>query len=185
MPANSQASFQSGCWNAHSRDPLKKTMDFHLLFKILNFALFVGLLGFLLRRPLREFWRDRAEALRLRIANALKKRTVAETQYKDLMGRLGRMTQEMRALVETMRLTGELEQQKILEQGREYAARLELATERIGVQELAKAREQLRCAAARAAIELAGRLIEERITPDDQRRLAATYLDRLEGGDFI
>ena len=159
-------------------------MDISLFFKILNFVLFAGLLGFLLRRPLKEFWRGRAEVLRERIGQAFKKRSVAETEYKNLMNRLNHLAQEIDQLVAQMRQNGELEKQRIIERATEYATKLEEAAGRIGRHETQKAQERLREETARQAVELASRLIEEKITPEDQRRLTKDYLDRLATEDL-
>lgn len=153
-------------------------MDLQLIFAAINFALFVGLLGFLLRRPVKEFWANRAEALRVRIAQARERRAEAEGVYQRLSDRVARMEQEMAALTERMRQNGTLEKQKILEEAQAHAERLTQATQRIAEQELAKARFRLREVAARLTVDLAEKTIRGDLTPADQDRLVTDYLDR-------
>lgn len=159
-------------------------MDLHLLYKIINFLIFVGLLAFFLRKPLKEFWWARAEALRLRISNALKARQTAEAQYKQLMSRVNRMAQEMRVLKDKMREDALLEKEQLIEQAQVYADKLEEVAGRIGEQELAKLRYLLKEQVARSAVELAARHLQEKITAGDQERLITGYLDRLQGEEF-
>lgn len=154
-------------------------MDLRLFFAVLNFGLFVGLLVLLLRRPLREFWNNRAEALRVHIAEAHERRSCAETQHAELISRVERMEQEMQALRDQLRENGELEKAKILADAQAHAVRLEEGAKRVGEQELIKARYRLKVASAQSAADLAERVIRGAITPADQERMASELLAQL------
>lgn len=155
-------------------------MDIHFAFIVINFALFLGLLRYLLKRPLKEFWGNRAEGLRAGITLAQEKRSRAEEAYKKITERVTLIEKEMHALKERMRHNGELEKQRILQNAEAYAERMIDATKRISKQEMAKARYRLRRSVARLTVYLAEEAIRKRMTANDHERLTIDFLNRLE-----
>ena len=159
-------------------------MDIHFLYKLINAAIFFGLLYFFLRRPLKEFWRNRSEDLRMRISTARKHRDAAESEYNELAKRMSRIQAEMQALRERMEADGQLEQKKIITSAKEYAKRLEEGGRRVADQDAAKTRYRLREMTARLSITQAERLITGEMTDADQTRLVTQFLDQLNEEDL-
>ncbi len=159
-------------------------MDLHLLYAAINFVIFAGMLGFLLRKPMREFWGNRSEGLRTRIEQARQRRTQAESEFQRLEARVNQLGQEMAALKERMSQDGALEQKKIIEEADAAAHRLKNAAKRIGEQEWTKARFRLRGTATRLTVDLAQNQVTQQINEDDQKRLIGDYLNRLAAEDL-
>ncbi len=152
-------------------------MDLPLLYAAINFALFVGLLGFLLRKPMREFWGNRSEELRTRIAQAQERRAKAEREHTELSTRVDQLEQEMEAVKAQMKADGELEKQKIIEESQDYAKRLAESTQRVAEQELSKTRYRLRQSVGAQTVAIASKIIRQDIKSSDQDRLVKEYLD--------
>ena len=159
-------------------------MDMHLVYKLINAALFVGLLVIFLRRPLKEFWRNRSESLRQRIELARKHRSTAEAQFNELSNRLAKIQSEMQALRQRLEKDGLLESEKIVNSAKDYALRLEAGGRRVAEQDRIKAQYRLRELGAELSVNLAERLIRDQITSADQQRLIRDFLDRLDVADF-
>lgn len=159
-------------------------MDMHLVYKLINAAIFVSLLIFFLRRPLKEFWRNRSEGLRQRIELARKHRAEAEAQFNELSTRMSKIQSEMQALRERLERDGHLESEKIVSGAKDYAVRLEAGGRRVADQDRLKAQYRLRELGAELSVNLAERLIRDEITSDDQQRLIRDFLDRLDEADF-
>jgi F-type H+-transporting ATPase subunit b len=159
-------------------------MDLHLLYKIINAAIFVGLLIFFLRRPLKEFWRNRSEGLRQRIELARQHRASAEAKFNELATRMSRIQSEMQALRDRLEQDGRLESEKIVSSSKEYALRLEAGGRRVADQDMVKAQYRLRELGAEMSVNLAERLIRDEITPKDQQRLVRDFLAHLDEADF-
>jgi F0F1-type ATP synthase membrane subunit b/b' len=142
-----------------------------------NFALFAALLVYLLRGPLREFFRDRAA----RIREALDAGTTARDEARALrvqiekdMADLPRRREQLKAeLFET----AELQKARLLESARETAARIRTDAETLAVQEEAGARRALREELARGAVDEATRLVAGAIGADDQKRFIRDFVD--------
>lgn len=154
-------------------------MDLSLIFKILNFALFVGLLAFFLRKPFREFWNSRTEGLKFAIESATRRRDQASSKFRELEGRYQKITEEMQRLRDQLKNDGELEKGKIIKESQEYAGRLERIAAHVAVQEQRKVERKLRELAAELAVTMAEKDIRAKIDASDQGRLVGDYLGRL------
>lgn len=159
-------------------------MNMALVYKLINAALFAGLLFIFLRRPLREFWRNRSETLSQRIELARKHRANAEAQFNELSNRMAKIQAEMQALRDQLEKDGVLECEKIVKSAKDYAQRLEAGGRRVADQDRIKAQYRLRELGAELSVNLAERLIRDEITPADQQRLIRDFLDRLDVADF-
>lgn len=149
--------------------------------RILNFVVFVGVLIFVLRRPWGEFWKGRADQIRSQVDEAKRLKAQEEGRYRALSLRVAAIEQEVTALVTSLREEGDLEKSRLISEAEQYAAQLRSDSKKIAEQEVRKARELLKGEAIRLSLELAERLIREKIGPEDQRGLAERYLSRLEG----
>jgi F-type H+-transporting ATPase subunit b len=152
-----------------------------VLAKVLNLLLFVGLLVYLLRRPVGEAFRARREGIRRELMEAQEERNAALAKLEEVEGRLARLDSE----VEGIRAQAQRE-------AAEERARIERATE----EEIRKVREQaqreiesagkaaradLRRYAAEQSVRLAEDLIRRDLRPEDDERLVRAYVDELGG----
>lgn len=148
--------------------------------KLFNFAVFSGLLGFGLRRSVAEFWRNRKETLTMEIDEASRLRMDAGKKTYDLEVRLARLDQETGELVGRLRDQGELEKKKMIEDARHLAAQMRRDSVRIMDQELNRAREELKHQVVEISVGIAERLLQEKMVPEDRLRLNRNYLKELE-----
>jgi F-type H+-transporting ATPase subunit b len=149
--------------------------------RILNFLIFLGVLFFALRKPVKEFWAGRAHEVRFEMEEAARLRREAAARHETLEKRLSRIETEVKDLVRTLEEEGELERKKMVEEAEKLALRIKQDSERIAGQEVLKAREALKAQAVELAMELAERQIRENFQTTDQKRLSEKYLKQLEG----
>lgn len=147
---------------------------------VFNFVVFVTLLFFLLRKPVREFWVTRAHEIRFAIDEAERVKREAKEKYDDLRKRLTLLETEMREMIDQMRREGELEKKGMMEQAEKLVVRIREDSEKIMAQEVRKARETLKLDAVDLAIEFARKTITDNLREADQKRLADDYLGRVE-----
>lgn len=142
-----------------------------------NFVLFTALLVYLLRGPLREYFRDRAARIREGLEAGGKAREEAQelrVQIEKDMAELPRRRESLKAeLLET----AELQKVRLLETARQTAARLRSDAETLAVQEEAAARRALREDLARRAVDEATRLVAQAIEAKDQKRFIREFVD--------
>jgi F-type H+-transporting ATPase subunit b len=151
-----------------------------LHWNLINFSIFVGLLFFFLRKPVKEFWEGRAVRIGFEIQEGEKLGRDAKARHDDLQKRVSRLDSDAQNLVLALEREGDLEKKQLQEDGNRRVARLRDDTARILDQEARKARETLKEQVAALALETAEKLIRENIRGEDQKRLSDGYLIGLE-----
>ena len=152
-----------------------------LAYKIINFVILVGALGYLLRKPLRGFLAGRSEAIRKSLEEGRKALEASEAQLQAIENKLRNLeeeiarfkaasVQEMQAERERLRRAAEAETERILEFARsqiDSAARA--------------ARLELKAFAAEQAVALAEQRVRERLDEAGQRRLVERFVQEVGG----
>ena len=149
--------------------------------RIFNFVVFVGVLFFILRKPVREFWISRAHQIRFEMEEAGRIRRESGERHEALRKRISRIETEIKDLQRSLVQEGELERARLVQEGEGLSRRIREDGERIAAQEVRKAIEALKAQAVHLSVELAERLVRQSLTPSDQRRISERYLSDLEG----
>ncbi|HAR35525.1 MAG TPA: hypothetical protein DCR87_01200 [Acidobacteria bacterium] len=147
--------------------------------QVLNFVVLFGGLAFLLRKPLNDYLKGKAEqvAARLRQSEALKVESLQKLQQSRT--RLDSLEAEIRALREEAEREVSRERQMIKQEAEKEAQRLrKLAQEEIEALFRASLRE-LKAYAIDLSVALAEKRIREKLTPELHRKLIHQAIDRL------
>ncbi len=141
------------------------------ILKLANMALFVGILVYFVRGPVKKAFADRAETIRRANEEARERRQRADQMAGEIQARLSAIEAEVRAIHE--RAVAEGERQK-----RELMAAAEAESQKIlGVartevdNRLKHARNELTAFAAQLAADRAEEILRTTITEQDQRKL--------------
>lgn len=150
-----------------------------LIVRTIVFAVFLGLLIFLLRKPVGKFFADRRE----NIATTLE---YLETQEKNLQEQLEIMARKMDELaaeredmIAKFEEEGRQERDKLIAEAKTAAERIRQQAEATLAQEIAQAKAELKIRVASAAARLAGELLNKSVTPEDQKRLAEDFMSQV------
>lgn len=155
------------------------------MFKLINFLIVAGVLGFLLRKPLANFFSDRLDAIQQALSQGRQAAEASEAKLAEVERKLANVQQEiaafraesereMQAERERLKQAAELEAQRILEFAQ---VQIEAATR------LAKA--ELRKQAAKQAVELAEVLVQQRLDDTARQRLVGNFVAGLKGKSEI
>lgn len=148
--------------------------------KIFNFVVFVGLLVFLLKKHVVQFWQTRRSAISSQIGEAKELLAKAEERNRKLKLRAERIEHEMSTLIEHLKQEGETEKKKILERAEQQVVRLREDTEKIVGQEFKRAQEFLKREIVQSAVLIAEKIIQEKMSPEHQKKLNESTLRSLE-----
>jgi F-type H+-transporting ATPase subunit b len=151
-----------------------------VFYAVINFAILVGILVYFLKKPTKEFFASRATLIRTTITQAQELKSNAERKYAEYERRLQSIDAERQELIASLKKDGELERGRIIQTAQEQVSSLKTTSEKIMAQELRKAKEELKRDAVILAAELAEKLIQENITPQDQGRIVEQYLEKME-----
>jgi ATP synthase F0 subunit b len=151
------------------------------LARLINLLLFVGLMYFLLRRPLGEAFRTRQEGIRRDLLRAEEERRAAVAKLEEVEGRLARLDAEVEAIREQAQREAAEERERI-ERATEEEVRKIREQARREIESAAKAaRAELRAYTAEQSVRLAEELIRSEIRPEDDAQLVNEYVEELGG----
>jgi F-type H+-transporting ATPase subunit b len=152
-----------------------------LLFPLANFVVFALMLFFLLRGPLAEYFRDRAQTLRDALDSGAAARREAEALRAQLELDLADLPRLRKEMADEFVSTAERQRERLIATANETAARLRRDAELVASQEEVGAREALRAELIEAAVGAATDIVRAAISPDDQRRYVREFVDEARG----
>ncbi|PLX88862.1 MAG: ATPase [Desulfuromonas sp.] len=145
----------------------------------LNFAMMVGLLAYLLTKPIKKGLAGRREGIAKALEEAKQAKQQAEAKFAEYDRKLSQATEEIEEIGNAIRREGELEKQKIIESAKQMAIKIEQDAEKAAALEVAKARTELQREAVALAVELAEDLLKKNFTKDDDTRLIDEYMKKV------
>jgi F-type H+-transporting ATPase subunit b len=149
------------------------------LWRVLNFSLVVALLVYFLRKPLKKGLAGRSEDIEKALAEAKQAKEEAEAKFAEYDRKLAQATEEIAEISDAIRREGELEKQKIIENAKQVAIKIEQDAEKAAELEVAKARRELQQEAAQLAVEMAEKMLKKNFTKDDDTRLIDEYMQKV------
>jgi F-type H+-transporting ATPase subunit b len=149
-------------------------------FSFFNFAVFLGALVYLLRRPIRDFLTNRRAILEDSLEEAARLRSEAEARLRDLEARLADLDAERKKILAQYQREGEAEKERLVESARRAAASMRRELKLRLDQEARQLQKELRHRAVDAALEMAERIVRAQVTADDRRRFADDYIEKLK-----
>jgi F-type H+-transporting ATPase subunit b len=151
-----------------------------LAFTVVNFLIFVGLLRYFTRAPLRDFLASRRKELVEAMAEASKAKAEAERVKTEYEAKAAGLEKTRADLIAEIRGIAENEREKAVRAANEASERLKQDAERTANSDLERARLELRAEAARLAGEIATKEIESKMDPATRSRLLKEFLERVD-----
>lgn len=148
-------------------------------FKVINFVILFGLLGYLLRKPAGEFFAGRTRAIQQNLAEARSAREQAEKRLAEIEQRLARLGEEVGALRAQAEREAADQRDRLRAAAAKEAEKI-LATAESEIDGLARtARLELKSYTAQLAVELAEERIRAEMKPETQERIVRAYVEDL------
>jgi F-type H+-transporting ATPase subunit b len=143
---------------------------------LINFAILAAGYYFLGRKGITEGLKSRRDAISKEIDEAQAMKHEAEARAKTYQAKLATLEEEVRAARDALIRSGEAEREPIVKEADAKAERMRKDAEFMVAQELKQIRLDLWREAVEAAVVTAEALLKERVSADDQERLAEDYL---------
>jgi F-type H+-transporting ATPase subunit b len=151
-----------------------------MLYKVINFVILVGGLGYLLRKPLAEFFSSRSASIQKSLDEGRKALEASQAQLKVVEEKLRGLEAEIAAFKASAVREMEAERQRLQQAGAEEAAKiLESARAQMDTA-LRGAKLDLKNYAAQQSVTLAEELIRTRLDDAGRKRLVTQFVARLE-----
>ncbi len=151
------------------------------VWKFFNLFLFIGVLVYLLRRPLSQSLVARREAIRRDLMRAQEERNAAQSKLEEVEARLARLNAEVEALRTQAQREAAAERERIERATEEEMRKLREQAQREIESAGKTARQELRRQAAEESVRLAEGIIRREMRPEDDARLVGEYVEELGG----
>ncbi len=153
-----------------------------IIFPLINFFIFIGILFYVLRRPFKNFLKERSLHVEKTIQDAQTSLAGAEAQHEKIKQKLDHFEEEKKHLLQnTEKDTAHLKKktETALEQlvemmKQEHEQRLK--------EEVRKATNTLRKVAAQKIIETSQKIIQKNLKSKEQEKVVEEYLDTISKG---
>lgn len=151
------------------------------ILKVINLIVFLLLLGYVLKGPLKKAFAERGGQIRTQLSEAAVRREKADRFASDIDQRLRALEAEVTVILDRAQEDGERQKNELIAAGEIEAARI-LTTARNEVNARLKlARKELTDYAGELATVRAREILERELTEEDRRRIFLENVDQLGG----
>jgi len=166
--------FAAGGGGDHGFDTAK------FIAKVVNFLLFFGVLFFLVRKPIANFFSQRVQTIQDNLKLAEKSREEAKRQLDDIQAKMAELDHEISEIETVAKKEAERERERLKAEAEKEAERI-VAHARVEVESMKRdAIQSLKAYAAEMALDEAETMIRKAVTESDHQRLFAEFSQKLE-----
>lgn len=149
--------------------------------KFLNLAIFVGIMVYLLKKPLSAAFKAKREAIRAELIKAEEEKQMALNQLTLAEAKLARVESESDEIIEKAKLEAEEEKARILREAEEEANRLRAQAENEIERKAQLVRLELRRFSAEESVRLAEEKIKQNINAAKDAQLVKANIKSIGG----
>ncbi|MBI2605465.1 MAG: F0F1 ATP synthase subunit B [Deltaproteobacteria bacterium] len=153
---------------------------YDLIIQTINFAMLVGLLFYFMKRPAVEAVASRQAMIRREVEDARIQKLEAEKKFNEFEVRLRSLETEAKEIVEKARADAKQIQSRVIETAKASAAQIVRDAEQSSKIALEDSRNEIHREVVDRAIEVAEKMIRERLSAEDQRRILTEYVGKVE-----
>jgi F-type H+-transporting ATPase subunit b len=148
-------------------------------YRVLNFVLMAGILVFIARKPIREFFAKRTQTIATTLTELEAKKKEAEKTYQEYTQKLAELDKETARILEEYRAQGAAEKARIIAAAEKSAADIRAQADRAIQQEIAGATLALKREVAELSVAAAEKVLKERIGKEDHLRLVKDFTTKV------
>lgn len=142
-----------------------------MIFKTINFIIFIGILVYFLKEPLKKFWLSRRISILSEIEAAASAHKAAKNGFEAWQKKRGELDKETTALKGELKKQAEIERAKILEQAKIYADRLVKDAKKSIENETTRTQSALKNAAIEMAVDAASLRLLKGTTREEHTKI--------------
>ncbi len=148
-------------------------------YRVLNFVLMAGILVFVARKPIREFFAKRTQTIANTLAELEAKKKDAEKTYQGYKQKLAELDKETTRILEEYRAQGEAERAKIIAGAEKSAAEILAQADRTIQQEIKSSTMALKREIAELSVAAAEKMLKEKVGTEDHQRLIRDFTTKV------
>jgi F-type H+-transporting ATPase subunit b len=172
-------SYTTPCVHAQERAQTEERGDPWIWWKLVNFVILVGVLGYLMRKPAAEFFNSRTRDIELGISEGEKAKREGERRVAEVERRVAGLGSEIERLRANIKQEMAAEGERIRIETERHINRIEEQASQEIDSMLKTARRELKLYAAELAVKSAEEQLKGRVTRDVENTLVSSFIDQL------
>ena len=148
-------------------------------FRVINFILFAGILVWLLRKKIKEYYAGRKEKIANELRDMEAAKIEAEKSLAEVEKRIASLEIEAQEILDEYRRQGESIQATIIARAEETARQITEQAQFTVENEAKMAAENLRFAVADMVVEATEQVLKSQLGPDEHEKLIDKYLNKV------
>jgi len=155
----------------------------NLIFGFINLILFLGILIYFARKPVANYYTQRAESVRAMVKEAHALLEDAKKIHENALHRSQKIDQEMQKIIESTQESARNQAETIIAAAKQQAQQLVESAKATVDAETNKAITMIHEDMVDKTIQITEQMIKEKISSGHQRALVGEYLNKLEGAN--
>ena len=151
-----------------------------VVYQAINFLIFAGILFFFLRKPVANYFSARQDNYKAALVRAEAARKEAEAKRRDIQERLNKLESTSEKAIADAKAEAAALRTRIVKDAEDLAKNLREEASRTAGAEVERAKVQLREEVLGQAVALSRKLLEEKVTEPDQKRLQSEFVDKIQ-----
>lgn len=147
--------------------------------RVVNFLIFVAALYYVLRKPVSDFFRQRAQAIARELEAAARARDAAAQELAQMRARMARLEEEIAAIRARAEREAEAEYERLWREAHAEAEKIRALAEREIEMARRAAELELKTFLVERVLARARALLRQQVTEEDHRRLIAQFIEEL------
>ena len=160
----------------------EESSSFDFWAELLNLALLVGVLIYVARKPVLEYFAGRRSEIQDNIERSEKLLTDAQERLAEWEAKALGLDAEVERIKDETRAAAERQGKDIIAAAEVTAERIRSGASAVADREVTVARAALRQEAADLAVEMAAKILADKVTDADRTRLVDEFITTLENG---
>lgn len=151
----------------------------NFLFRILNFALFIGVVAYFFGKKITAFFKNRTESIANQISDLEDRKVAAQTNLKEVETRIANLEQERQAILDDYKKQGEAAKAAILAEAERSAEQITAQAKATAENEIQQAMEAMRAEMADKIVKATEALLAEQLSAKEHTKLIDKYLTKV------
>jgi F-type H+-transporting ATPase subunit b len=166
-------------WASEGGGELTPEKWLNFLWRVITFAIVVGVIVKLAAKPLKEFFASRSYQIENELKDLDTRKTDAEKKLKEVEKSIVNLAQEREQVLAEFRQQGEQIKEAIVTKALESAQKIKAQAEVSAAQEHKLAIEKIKADMAEMITQAAEKILQEKLSREDHERLVNEYLTKV------
>ena len=150
-----------------------------LIFRLINFAIFVGIIYKFAGKKIAELFRGRREQIESQLSDFTARRQEAEARLKDVEASIANLEAERAKILDEYKAQGESLKAAIIEKAEKDAAKIVETAGTTAAQERRTAEKRIRAEVADLVVEAAEKMLVDKLGKEEHEKLVDEYLTKV------